>query len=72
MPRSVLRADAGMIFEDHRADWDCIVALVWAGMVLGVSFLATAAKFLALLLLRPVALDVGRHTSACLAGSRWR
>ncbi len=31
-------------------------------MVLGVSFLATLAKFLAPSLPRPVALDVGRHT----------
>jgi hypothetical protein len=38
------------------------VALVWAGMVLGVSFLATPAKFLAPSLPLPVALDVGRHT----------
>lgn len=38
------------------------LALVWAGMVLGVSFVATPAKFLAPSLPRPVALDVGRHT----------
>lgn len=38
------------------------LALLWAGMVLGVSFLATPAKFLAPSLSRPVALDVGRHT----------
>lgn len=38
------------------------IALVWAGMVLGVPFLATAAKFLAPSLSLPVALDVGRHT----------
>ena len=38
------------------------LALVWAGMVLGVSFLATPAKFLAPSLPHPVALDVGRHT----------
>ncbi len=38
------------------------MALVWAGMVLGVSFLATPAKFLAPSLPLPVALDVGRHT----------
>lgn len=62
MPRSAFRADAGTSLEDHRADWDRTVALVWAGMVLGVSFLATPAKFLAPSLSRPVALDVGRHT----------
>ncbi len=38
------------------------MALVWAGMVLGVSFLATPAKFLTPSLPLPVALDVGRHT----------
>jgi len=38
------------------------IALVWVGMVLGVSFLATPAKFLAPSLPLPVALDVGRHT----------
>lgn len=38
------------------------LALVWAGMLLGVSFLATPAKFLAPSLTLPVALDVGRHT----------
>ncbi len=44
------------------ADRDRALALVWAGMVLGVSFLATPAKFLAPSLPLPVALDVGRHT----------
>jgi hypothetical protein len=38
------------------------IALVWAGMVLGISFLATPAKFLAPSLPLPVALDVGRQT----------
>lgn len=38
------------------------VGLFWAGMILGVSFLATAVKFLAPSLSLSVALDVGRHT----------
>lgn len=38
------------------------IALVWAGMVLGVSFLATPAKFLAPSLTLPVAMEVGRKT----------
>jgi hypothetical protein len=38
------------------------LALVWAGMLVGISFLATPAKFLAPSLTLPVALDVGRHT----------
>ena len=39
-------------------------ALLWAGTLLGVSFLATPAKFLAPSLTLPVALDIGRHTFA--------
>jgi hypothetical protein len=35
--------------------------LIWAGMVIGVSFLASPAKFAALSLSLPVALDVGRQ-----------
>jgi hypothetical protein len=38
------------------------LALVWAGMLIGISFLATPAKFLAPSLALPVALDVGRLT----------
>lgn len=39
-----------------------VVVLIWAGMLIGVSFLATPAKFEAPSLTLPVALDVGRHT----------
>ena len=38
------------------------VLLVWSGIVLGVSFIATPAKFLAPSLPLSIALDVGRHT----------
>ena len=38
--------------------------LVWAGIALGVAFVATPAKFLAPSLSLSVALDVGRHTFA--------
>jgi hypothetical protein len=38
--------------------------LVWAGMVIGVSFLASPAKFAAPSLSLPVALDVGRQVFA--------
>jgi hypothetical protein len=62
MARSIIRGDVGASLEDHQTDWGRTVALVWAGMVLGVSFLATPAKFLAPSLPRRVALDVGRHT----------
>ena len=42
--------------------------LIWAGLLLGVSFVATPAKFLAPSLSRPVALDVGRHTFQVFGG----
>jgi hypothetical protein len=38
------------------------VAMFWLGLLIGVAFLATPAKFLAPSLSLPVALDVGRHT----------
>lgn len=44
---------------------------VWAGIVIGVSFIATIAKFGAPSLTRPVALDVGAHTFAMLARIEW-
>lgn len=40
------------------------VGLFWAGMLVGVSFLATPAKFMAPSLTLPVALEVGRATFA--------
>lgn len=43
----------------------------WAGIVVGVSFIATVAKFGAPSLTRPVALDVGAHTFAMLARIEW-
>jgi hypothetical protein len=39
-----------------------VTSLVWIGMLIGVSFLATPVKFLAPSLSLPVALDVGRQT----------
>jgi hypothetical protein len=38
------------------------LALIWAGISIGVAFVATPAKFLAPSLTLPVALDVGRQT----------
>lgn len=38
------------------------VATFWLGLLIGVAFLATPAKFMAPSLSLPVALDVGRHT----------
>jgi len=40
------------------------VLVLWAGIAIGVAFLATPAKFLAPSLTLPVALDVGRQTFA--------
>ena len=47
------------------------IAVFWLGLVFGVSFLATLAKFNAPSLALPVALDVGRHTFAWLARTEW-
>ncbi len=44
---------------------------LWAGIVIGVSFIATIAKFGAPSLTRPVALEVGTHTFAVLARIEW-
>lgn len=44
---------------------------LWAGIVIGVSFIATVAKFAAPSLTRPVALEVGAHTFAMLARIEW-
>ncbi|MDA1312173.1 MAG: hypothetical protein O2968_02460 [Acidobacteria bacterium] len=43
-----------------------IVVLLWAGILFGVSFLATPAKFQAPSLTLPAAVDVGRSTFAAL------
>lgn len=43
----------------------------WAGIVIGVSFIATIAKFDAPSLTRPVALEVGSYTFAMLARVEW-
>lgn len=39
-----------------------LIATVWAGTIVGVSFIATPAKFRAASLTIPIALDVGRTT----------
>jgi hypothetical protein len=46
-------------------------ALLWCGILLGVSFLATPAKFLAPSLTLPVALDVGRQTFMVFNRLEW-
>ncbi len=53
---------------------DCIgfaLTIFWIGLLVGVSFLATPAKFLAPSLSLPVALDVGRHTFAIFSKAEW-
>src|SRR5690606_27511731 len=48
-----------------------LVALVWAGMVVGVPGLATTVKFSAPSLTLPVALDVGRVTFDLFSRVEW-
>lgn len=47
------------------------IVVLWIGLLAGVSFLATPAKFLAPSLTLPVALDVGRHTFAIFNEMEW-
>ncbi|MDQ0333502.1 hypothetical protein QFZ88_005884 [Mesorhizobium sp. YL-MeA3-2017] len=47
------------------------IVVLWVGLLAGVSFLATPAKFLAPSLTLPVALDVGRHTFAIFNKTEW-
>ncbi len=56
----------------HFADNAFIVlALIWAGLLLGVSFLATPVKFTAPGLTLPVALEVGHVTFALFSLIEW-
>lgn len=59
---------------DRRKYWavgEMALAAIWFGMLLGVSFVATPAKFLAPSLSLPVALDVGRHTFLVFSRIEW-
>lgn len=47
------------------------ISLIWFGALIGHSFVATPAKFAAVSLTRPVALDVGRATFAVFAKVEW-
>ena len=63
-----------MAVVDDRRAWTIStmsVALLWLGLLLGVSFLATPAKFLVPSLTLPIALDVGRHTFALFNKVEW-
>ncbi len=48
-----------------------VLALLWIGLLVGVSFLATPVKFMAPSLSLPVALDVGRQTFAVFNRVEW-
>jgi hypothetical protein len=48
-----------------------LVPAFWAGLLVGVCFIATPAKFLARSLARPAALDVGRATFTVWNGAEW-
>lgn len=59
---------------DERKYWAAgalVLAAIWFGMLVGVSFLAAPAKFLAPSLSLPVALDVGRHTFMVFNRTEW-
>ena len=47
------------------------IVVLWIGLLAGVSFLATPAKFLAPSLTLPLALDVGRRTFAIFNKMEW-
>jgi hypothetical protein len=51
-----------LVFPSSLERFATKVYLLWAGLAIGVAFLATPAKFLAPSLSLTVALDVGRHT----------
>ena len=53
--------------ENSYSIGSAVLALIWVGLLLGVSFLATPVKFLAPSLSLPVALDVGRQTFMALS-----
>ncbi len=48
-----------------------VIALIWLGMLIGVSFLATPVKFVVHDLSLPVALQVGQATFALFARIEW-
>ncbi len=48
-----------------------VIALIWLGMLIGVSFLATPIKFVVQDLSLPVALQVGQATFAAFARIEW-
>jgi hypothetical protein len=55
----------------HEAVVTLGLAMLWMGLLVGVSFLATPAKFLASNLPLPVALDIGRHTFGIFNKAEW-
>jgi len=48
-----------------------VLALLWAGLVIGISFLEAPIKFSAPSVTRPIGLDVGRHVFRALNRLEW-
>lgn len=62
---------ADRIDKRGRLVLELVAAMLWIGLLLGVSFLATPAKFLAPSLSLAVALDVGRQTFGVFNKVEW-
>lgn len=62
---------ADRIDKRGRLVLELVAAMLWIGLLLGVSFLATPAKFLAPSLSLAVALDVGRQTFGIFNKVEW-
>jgi hypothetical protein len=62
---------ADRIDKRGRRVLELVAAMLWIGLLLGVSFLATPAKFLAPSLSLAVALDVGRQTFGVFNKVEW-
>lgn len=50
------------LFNMLRANLLCMLLIIWAGLILGVSFIATPAKFMVPSLSLPLALEIGKKT----------
>jgi hypothetical protein len=62
------------MIDFNRSRWAAVLlaaSAAYAGLLAGVSFLATPAKFLTPSLSLPIALEIGRHTFALLNKAEW-
>ena len=61
--------------EDTKSRWltasALVLAVFWCGLVLGVSFLSTVARFAAPSVTVPIAIDIGQVTFHWLARAEW-